>query len=60
MSLRDAVSGANLSSYAEIALVIFMVVFALVALELLLSGKRHEAARSLPLDQENTHDDQRR
>jgi len=54
MSLSDAMSAANLASYAEVALVIFMVVFVGVALELLLSGKRHERARELPLADENT------
>lgn len=52
MRLSDIMSAMALSSYAEVALVIFMIVFMAVALRLL--SKRHEAqwnaARYMPLD----------
>jgi hypothetical protein len=50
MKLSDVMSAATgLSAYAEVALVIFLGVFLGVALDLLRSGRRHEAMRLLPL-----------
>ena len=55
MKLSDVMSAASgLSSYAEVALVIFVGVFIGVALDLLQSGRRHEALRLLPLTDEAT------
>jgi hypothetical protein len=51
MKLSDVMSAASgLSAYAEVALVIFLGVFLGVALDLLKSGRRHEAMRLLPLE----------
>jgi hypothetical protein len=50
MKLSDVMSAAHgLSSYAEVALVIFIGVFFGVVLDLVQAGKRHEALRLLPL-----------
>jgi hypothetical protein len=50
MKLSDVMSAAHgLSTYAEVALVIFIGVFLGVVLDLVQSGKRHEALRLLPL-----------
>jgi hypothetical protein len=52
MKLSDVMSAANgLSSYAEVALVIFLGVFLGVVLDLLTNGRRHEAMRLLPLSE---------
>jgi cbb3-type cytochrome oxidase subunit 3 len=51
MSLTDLMSGADLSRYAVIALVLFFAVFVALAIWIFLPGKRawwHDAAR-LPL-----------
>lgn len=52
MKLNDVIAAAGLSSYAEVALVIFFGVFLGVAIDLLEGAKRHEAMRLLPLDDE--------
>jgi hypothetical protein len=51
-SLTDVVSGAGLSVYAEIALVIFVVAFLGIVISLFAPGKRrmHEHLRRLPID----------
>ena len=55
-SLTDVVSGAGLSIYAEVALVIFLVVFLGVVISLFAPGKRriHEHLRRLPIDGDDT------
>ena len=52
-SLTDVVSGAGLAGYAEVALIIFFLVFVAVGLRVLFSAKSTfaEAAR-MPLDDE--------
>ena len=52
MKLNDVIAAAGLSSYAEVALVIFFGVFLGVAIDLMTGAKRHEAVRLLPLDDE--------
>jgi cbb3-type cytochrome oxidase subunit 3 len=51
-SLTDVVSGAGLSVYAEIALVIFLVAFLGIVISLFAPGKRrmYEHLRRLPID----------
>ena len=51
-SLSDVVSGAGLSVYAEIALVIFLIAFLGIVLSLFAPGKRrtYEHLRRLPID----------
>ena len=50
-SIADVVSGAGLAGYAEIALLIFFLVFVAVGLRVLLSGKQSfRAAAQLPFD----------
>ena len=50
--LTDVVSGAGLSVYAEIALVIFLITFLGIVLSLFAPGKRrtYEHLRRLPID----------
>ncbi len=52
MSLSDLMSGAKLSAYAEVALVIFLVIFVAVVVYVFLGGRhgRWDHARNLPLD----------
>jgi hypothetical protein len=50
MKLSDVMSAANLAGYAEIALVVFFVVFLLVALRVARGKKEWHRARFLPLD----------
>ena len=54
MKLSDIVSGSGLHGYAEVAMIIFMVVFAGVAVRLLMRGRREawEQASRLPLEDE--------
>jgi len=55
MKLSDVMSAASsLTSYAEVALVIFIGVFLGVALDLVRAGQRHEAMRLLTLSDEET------
>ena len=57
-SLTDVVSGAGLSIYAEVALVIFLVAFLGVVISLFAPGKRrmYEHLRRLPIDgEDNKH-----
>ena len=51
-SLTDVVSGAGLSGYAEIALVIFLIAFIGVVISLFAPSKRatYERMRHLPMD----------
>jgi len=51
-SLTDVVSGAGLSGYAEVALVIFLVAFLGVVISLFVPSKQrtYEHLRHLPLD----------
>jgi hypothetical protein len=52
MKLSDVMSSAtDLSAYAEVALVIFLSVFLGVALDLIRSGRRHQAMSLLPLSE---------
>ena len=55
-SLTDVVSGAGLSVYAEIALVIFLVAFLGIVVSLFAPGKRrtYEHLRRLPIDGDST------
>jgi cbb3-type cytochrome oxidase subunit 3 len=50
MKLSDVMSAANLAVYAEIALLIFFVVFVLVVWRVLSKNRDYERARHLPLD----------
>jgi cbb3-type cytochrome oxidase subunit 3 len=51
-SLTDVVSGAGLSGYAEIALIIFFIAFLGVVISLYLPSKQrtYERLRNLPID----------
>ena len=55
-SLTDVVSGAGLSVYAEVALVIFLIAFLGIVISLFAPGKRrtYEHLRRLPIDGERT------
>ena len=57
-SLTDVVSGAGLSIYAEIALVIFLVAFLGIVISLFAPGRRqiHERLRHLPIDGDSDPD----
>lgn len=56
MKLSDVMSAAHgLSSYAEVALVIFLGVFVGVVLDLVYAGRRHEALGLLPLTDDEPH-----
>jgi cbb3-type cytochrome oxidase subunit 3 len=52
MTLTDLMSGAGLSAYAEIALVLFILAFAVIVLRIFAPGRRREMdqAAQLPLD----------
>ena len=55
-SLTDVVSGAGLSGYAEIALLIFFGVFVAIALRLVFSKSRtYTDAARMPLEDEVSH-----
>jgi cbb3-type cytochrome oxidase subunit 3 len=56
--LTDVVSGAGLSVYAEIALVIFLIAFLGIVLSLFAPGKRrtYEHLRRLPIDGDRDRD----
>jgi len=49
MKLSDVMSAMGLATYAEAALLIFLLVFAAVAVDVLRSGRRKESLASLPL-----------
>ncbi|HEX5077365.1 MAG TPA: cbb3-type cytochrome c oxidase subunit 3 [Gemmatimonadaceae bacterium] len=51
-SLTDVVSGAGLSVYAEVALVIFLIAFVGIVISLFAPGRRrvYEHLRRLPID----------
>ena len=53
-SLTDVVSGAGLSVYAEVALVIFLIAFVGIVISLFAPGKRrlYEHLRHLPIDED--------
>ena len=55
-SLTDVVSGAGLSVYAEIALVIFLVAFVGVVISLFMPGRQrtYEHLRHLPVDRDDS------
>jgi hypothetical protein len=53
VKLSDVMSSAGLAVYAEVALVLFLVVFAGVAVKLFL-GKPDPHLARLPLDQDST------
>ena len=55
-SLTDVVSGAGLSVYAEVALVIFLIAFVGIVISLFAPGKRrtYEHLRRLPIAGDNT------
>ena len=57
MKLSDIVGHAGLAIYAEIAMVLFMIAFVLVALRVFRSGtpQEFEEASRLPLEDEPTH-----
>ena len=57
-SLTDVVSGAGLSVYAEVALVIFLVAFLGIVISLFAPGKKrtYEHLRRLPIDGEKDTD----
>jgi cbb3-type cytochrome oxidase subunit 3 len=57
-SLTDVVSGAGLSMYAEIALVIFLIAFVGIVISLFAPGKRrmYEHLRRLPIDDDKAAD----
>lgn len=52
MSLTDLMSGAGLAGYAEVALVLFVLAFALIVLLVFAPGRRREMDRAaqLPLE----------
>jgi cbb3-type cytochrome oxidase subunit 3 len=58
MTLTDLMSGAGLSAYAEVALVLFLLAFAVIVLRLFAPGRRREMDRAarLPLDDGPTLD----
>ena len=54
MSLTDIMSHSDLSTYPQVALIIFLIVFASIAARVLLSGRRRDGlsrAANLPLDE---------
>jgi cbb3-type cytochrome oxidase subunit 3 len=53
-SLTDVVSGAGLSVYAEVALVIFLIAFVGIVISLFAPGRRrlYEHLRHLPIDED--------
>ena len=55
MSLTDLMSGAGLSVYAEVALVLFLVAFVVLAIRTYAPGQRRamDEAGRLPLDDPN-------
>lgn len=56
MSLSDIMSSAGLALYAEVALVLFLLVFIVVVVRLLLPSRRRELdeASRLPLDDDRS------
>lgn len=53
MKLSDVVSGAGLAFYAEVALLLFFIVFVIVGVRVMLTrGSSLERAARLPLDDE--------
>ena len=54
-SLTDVVSGAGLSVYAEVALLIFLIAFLGIVISLFAPGKRrmYERMRHLPIERDN-------
>jgi cbb3-type cytochrome oxidase subunit 3 len=62
MKLSDIVSASGLAGYAEIALILFFLVFLAVVVRLYLPSRRHELdeASRLPLEDEPHHPAPRR
>lgn len=56
MKLSDIMSGAGLSTYAEIALVLFLLAFLAVVISLFLPGRQrtYERMRHLPMDPDSS------
>ena len=56
MSLSDIMGNAGLAFYAEVALVLFLLVFIVVVVRLLLPSRRHELDETsrLPLDDDQS------
>ena len=50
MKLSDVMSKMALSTYAEVALLLFLGVFVAVVFQVCFSGRHHEAMRLLPLE----------
>lgn len=50
MKLSDVMSAANLAIYAEVALIIFFIVFLLIVFRVLRGKKEWHRARYLPLE----------
>lgn len=61
-SLTDVVSGAGLSGYAEIALVIFLVAFIGIVISLFLPSRQRtfERLRRLPIEHDSSEPSSRR
>jgi hypothetical protein len=61
MKLSDVMSAMNLSSYAEIGLVLFLGAFLAVVVDIVRRGKEYDARGSLPLssDAESSSDRKR-
>ncbi len=57
MKLSDIMGHANLSMYAEVAMVIFLIVFVAVAVRLFLPGRQQDLqdAARLPLDEDASY-----
>jgi cbb3-type cytochrome oxidase subunit 3 len=55
-SLTDVVSGAGLSGYAEIALILFVIAFLAVVVSLFLPSRQrvYERMRRLPVDRDSS------
>ena len=49
MKLGDVMSAMGLATYAEVALLLFLLVFVAVAIDVFRSGRRKEALAELPL-----------
>lgn len=59
MRLTDIMSGAGLSGYAEIALILFLVAFAAIAIRLFLPSRKRDLERASRLPLEDGHEKER-
>ena len=59
MKLSDVMSAMDLASYAEAALVIFLLVFAAVAIDVFRRGRPDDALARLPLENDGSQKDAR-